>query len=276
MGKRSNSKRLRTERVNSAALSADSAALRIPGAARSGRFVCEPSGACAWPRLQIPAGALEALKWIALMAMTIDHVNKYLLNWSHPWMFALGRLAFPLFALILAYKLSQVPDAERAQVAKRVALRLLAVGAVATVPFIAAGQIQYSWWWPLNVLLTLAGSAGMVWAMEQRRWALAALVFVTVGAVAEFFWPGLLMFVAAYRYFKRATPLSLFGIVLGVAMLSAINGNHWALAGLALFGLAAAVPASIQVPRLKRFFYAFYPLHLAALVGVQFAMTANR
>ena len=34
------------------------------------------------PRLELSSGSLEALKWLALLLMTLDHVNKHLLHAS--------------------------------------------------------------------------------------------------------------------------------------------------------------------------------------------------
>ena len=45
------------------------------------------------PLLVLSSGTLEALKWLALLLMTLDHVNKHLLHASVPELFAAGRLA---------------------------------------------------------------------------------------------------------------------------------------------------------------------------------------
>lgn len=50
-------------------------------------------------------GQQEALKWLAIITMTIDHVNKYIFQYDYPVMLWIGRLAFPLFALLIAYNL---------------------------------------------------------------------------------------------------------------------------------------------------------------------------
>ncbi len=52
----------------------------------------------------IESGTLEGLKWLGLLLMTVDHVNKYLLHDAIPALFAAGRLAVPLFSFVLAYK----------------------------------------------------------------------------------------------------------------------------------------------------------------------------
>jgi hypothetical protein len=59
------------------------------------------------PRLQLANGSLEALKWLALLLMLGDHVNKYLLHDAVPVLFDAGRLVMPIFAVVLGYNLGR-------------------------------------------------------------------------------------------------------------------------------------------------------------------------
>ena len=52
-------------------------------------------------------GTIEGLKWLALVLMTGDHVNKYLFNATLPVLFEAGRIALPLFVFVLAYNLAR-------------------------------------------------------------------------------------------------------------------------------------------------------------------------
>ena len=90
------------------------------------------------PRLKFSDGAIETLKWVALVLMTLDHINKYLLHDSVPALFAIGRTTMPLFAVVLAFNLAR-PGALEGGAAERTIKRLALFGAVATVPFIALG-----------------------------------------------------------------------------------------------------------------------------------------
>ena len=218
-------------------------------------------------RFRVQDGALEGLKWLAVLAMVLDHLNKYLLQREYEWMFAAGRVAFPLFVLVLAYKLSL---AQRpAEAAWRAARRLLLIGILATAPFIAAGHIAYSWWWPLNVMFTLATGAAMVALVEQGRPWVAFFAFVITGWLAEFFWPGALLLLCAYRMFTRPSEAWVALGVVSIGSLSIINGTHWAAAGALLFVAASWITPTFQPPRLKWFFYAFYPAHFAVIVAIQ-------
>lgn len=212
------------------------------------------------PAIVLTDGTVQAIKWLALVAMTIDHVNKYLLNWAHPWMFAVGRVAMPLFALALAYNLAR-PGADK-HAYLRTAKRMAVVGAVATAPYIAAGHVQGGWW-PLNIMFTLAAAAAILALVDAERTAAAVALFVVSGAFVEFFWPALALIVAAHAYFRRPSVGALAAVVIATALLGLINGNHWAFAALATFALAAGVKA--QLPRLRLVFYAYYPAHLVCL-----------
>src|SRR5215212_1508190 len=78
-------------------------------------------------------GQLEALKWIALASMFLDHFGRHLLGYGQEtWVFALGRVAFPLFVLVLALNLSRPGD--RTARAPRTARRLALWCVVAVLP----------------------------------------------------------------------------------------------------------------------------------------------
>ena len=51
---------------------------------------------------------LESLKWLALFSMLGDHINKYLFNGTLPFLFEIGRIAFPVFAFVIAFNFSRV------------------------------------------------------------------------------------------------------------------------------------------------------------------------
>ena len=125
------------------------------------------------PVLTLSSGTLEALKWLALILMTFDHVNKHLLHASVPELFAAGRLAMPLFGLVLGYNLAR-PDALADGAFKRTAVRLAVFGSIASVPFIALGGLGWGWW-PFNVMATLLVATLCAWLVEVGGWARIAL-----------------------------------------------------------------------------------------------------
>ncbi len=47
----------------------------------------------------MPFKNVELIKWVALILMIGDHINKYLLNDTIPILYNAGRVVMPLFAL---------------------------------------------------------------------------------------------------------------------------------------------------------------------------------
>src|SRR5450755_1581209 len=213
------------------------------------------------PALRLEDGALEALKWLGLILMVLDHANKYLLHDSLPVLYAAGRTAMPLFAVTLGFSLAR-PDRE---VYARVSRRLAVASAVATAPFIALGGLAWGWW-PLNIMAALLASTVICWLLDaggRGSVAAAAAVFVVAGSSVEFWWPGILLCVTAWSYARKPTWSALAIGLASVFLLRFINGNDWALAALVV--VAAASFWHWPVPRLRYLFYAFYPAHLAVL-----------
>jgi hypothetical protein len=203
--------------------------------------------------------------------MTGDHVNKYLLNGTQPLLFNAGRLALPLFIVVLAYNLAR-PGALEAGLYGRVLVRLGLFGIAATPAFIVLGGLAAGWW-PLNVMFTLLVATGTLYLIDKGgRWNLAAAagVFLLGGTSVEFWWPALALALAVWSYCRRAALPALLLAVAAAASLWFINGNFWALAAFPV--VAAASLSCVALPRLRWAFYAYYPLHLSALWLVRIPM----
>jgi hypothetical protein len=218
---------------------------------------------------------LETLKWIALGSMFIDHFGRLLLG--HPddgWVFAAGRLAFPLFCYVLALNLAR--DGDRVARAWRVARRLAIWAAVSVPPSIwARGEP-----WLLNVLATLSLGAVLcaVIAMQGRVVLRAAITvavalaswYVEFGTAGVFLIPAIYLWATERR--PEATILAMLLLSL-TAWLNAMFGGGWAFAAtLATAPLAWAIRSTaFGIGRHKLSFYIVYPAHLA-LIGALKAM----
>ena len=216
------------------------------------------------PRLAPSTGALEALKWLALCLMTLDHINNFLWNFGVPWMFAAGRLAMPIFAMTLAFNLSRSPLPARTL---RVAKRLMVYGVIASVPFIALGRTESGL--PLNILFTFAAATAVVALWQLGRFKTALALFAAAGAVTDFKWPGLALVLASHAYCVRPSARALFGVLASLSFLGGLNGNHWAFAGGALFAAAGLLPHQVNLNRNRSVFYLYYPAHLVVLLALQ-------
>jgi hypothetical protein len=218
--------------------------------------------------LRVAAGTLEALKWLGMVLMTLDHVNKYLLGEASQALFDLGRLVMPVFGFVLMYNLAR-PGAFAAGVHVRVMRRLLVFGALSTPMFVALVG-----WWPLNILFMLLLSTAITWLIERggrMHTALAVLSFVLAGAVVEFWWFGVWTCLGAWAYCRRPTAGRLAFWTLSLASLWLVNRNFAALAALPL--LLAATHVDLPLERHRWLFYAFYPAHLA-LVWMAMKLTS--
>jgi hypothetical protein len=223
------------------------------------------------PRLAVPHGTIESLKWLALVLMTGDHVNKYLFNAKLPLLFEAGRLTLPIFVFVLADHLAR-PGALERGVYGRTMRRLTVFGALASLPFMALGGL-YAGWWPLNVMFTLLVITATAWLIERGgalRLIAAAAVFALGGSLVEFWWPAVLFGLAVWSYTRRPSWTAAILALLACATRQLINGNPWALAALPLILLASRV--DLRLPRWRWAFYGYYPLHLGVLWLVRGAM----
>ncbi len=212
--------------------------------------------------LSLADGTAEALKWLALALMVLDHVNQYLCHSALPWVFPIARLSFPLFGFVLAYNLAR-PDTISNGAAVRLMKRLATFALIAAIPHtILDGRL-----FPLNILATLLVATGTVYLFEQgglKRWH-GILVFVAGGCIVEGNWFAVAVCVTAYRYCQSPTVLRLSLLIASLAVLGLfINANQWALAVLPVILIAPYVGISLK--RQRHLFYWFYPAHLAVIL----------
>lgn len=223
------------------------------------------------PRLVMFDGALEALKWIALLLMTGDHVNKYLFNGTKDFLFNAGRAAMPLFIFVLAYNLARPHTLERG-VYLRTMKRLTLHGVVATPAFLALGGLAVGWW-PLNIMFTLLTLAAVLYLVDQHMvvgYVAATAVFLTAGSFVEFWWPALAFGLAVWWYCRQPAWMALLLALVALAALWFVNDNLWALIALPVILVASRI--DLNVPRIRWMFYAYYPVHLIALWLIRIPM----
>ena len=225
-------------------------------------------------------GALDLLKWLALLSMLLDHLRY--VGFSADWLYVPGRLAFPWFCLAMAANLSR--DGTRRMEWRYLGWLLL---------FSLVSEIPYRLFIPdpntLNVLPTLA-----LGLLVARAWQdpsiMARLLGVAALALAAVF-PERLMF----GFFGVLLPLAMllvfrrpwyFSVLSGLICLAA---NQWqvlyesAIFGnsVAIFGIATCLFAPmlgmfllrhgrhLQPPPMRRWAYALYPAHFLLLLAIR-------
>ena len=197
------------------------------------------------------SSARELLKWLAVILMTGDHVAKVIYGGYVPGLSEAGRVAFPLFALVMAYNLAQ-PGADVVK-----SIRRLGMWGLIAQPVHA---LAFGYWLPLNILLTFALCAVVVHAASSRRWVLLAFAAAILPLFVDYQWAGVGFVLSSWCVFKLRQFWLLVPAFAGICW---FNGNLWAL---------AAIPVAVglshvawPVPRGRWAFYGYYVAHLACI-----------
>jgi len=199
------------------------------------------------------SSARELLKWIAVVFMTCDHVAKIICGGYVPGLSEAGRVAMPLFALVMAYNLAQ-PEADVAKSVRRLFLWGLFAQPVHALAF--------GYWLPLNILLTFALSAAVIFAAVHRNWIALAFAAVVLPAFVDYQWAGVGFVLLAWLWFRGGPHIA---VVAAFAAICWFNGNLWALAAIPVALMLARSTA--PVPRTRWAFYGYYVGHLALLAA---------
>ncbi|PJL58741.1 TraX family protein [Stenotrophomonas maltophilia] len=198
--------------------------------------------------------AREVLKWLAVVLMTCDHVAKVIYGGYVPGLSEAGRVAFPLFALVMAYNLAQ-PGTDAVKSVRRLAMWGLIAQPVHALAF--------GYWLPLNILLTFALCAAAIYAAGQRRWVVLAFAAAVLPAFVDYQWAGVGFVLLAWLAFHRQR---YWLLAPAFAAICWFNGNLWALGAIPVaLGLSRV---AWPVPRGRWAFYGYYVGHLAILVAI--------
>jgi len=239
-----------------------------------------------WHELKLSDGSVEAIKWLAVLCMTIDHLNWFLLYPAtgvlSPVLYNIGRVAFPLFALLIAYNLARPRTNDNERRALLSALkRLLIFGVLSIYPYyLASSGITV----PLNIMFALGLSVGLIYCLrigadKKNRLARYSIYFFThaifalLAGLVEYSHYGAALIVSAWLLFRYESAIALLATLTFVFSLQAINVTPWALAAIPIFILGSVV--EIKLPRVNKYvFYAYYPLHLLFITGIAAAYKA--
>lgn len=178
--------------------------------------------------LTISPGAADRLKLTALVAMLADHVNTLLLTQPRPELYALGRMAFPLFVLIWARNVMLRP--ERLQVrANRMWL-----WAFVTQPAFSLAFRGHDPWYALNILFVFAGVTQLLaWHHRYRLAGMTGGVLLLALmawplSVASYGVPGLVLALSLAMFLHNASfRHRLTAGVAGFIALMALNSQHF-------------------------------------------------
>jgi len=219
------------------------------------------------PLVELTSGQQEVLRWVAIVTMVVDHVGAVLVPPAQALpLRAVGRVAWPLFAFLLAYNV-----ARRGVDPRRYLAPLLVWCAVSTVPHYLAFERPV-----VNILGTLFLGAAVL-ALLTRREELEArsplllpaglAAALVASAFVEYGPPGVALVVAWWWALRTGEPASW----LVAAGLVPLQNYPWAvwpatLAALPLPFVVARLP--VGLPRSGRLPWLFYPAHLAVLAAI--------
>jgi hypothetical protein len=228
-------------------------------------------------------GALDLLKWLALLSMVLDHLRY--VGYSLDLLYVPGRLAFPWFCLAMAVNLARsgTPSMKNGQ------WRYLGW----LVLFSALSEIPYRMYIPdpdtLNVLPTLV--LGLLVACGWQHQTLESRLLAAVALLLAALFPERLMF----GFFGVLLPLAMllvirrpwyFSLLPGLVCLAAnqLQVLYYAArfdSGAAILGITACLIAPLagllvlrharQVKPLpmRRWAYALYPAHFLVLLALR-------
>ena len=202
----------------------------------------------------------SALKIIALVSMLTDHSAYYLLEHEttlYEAMRSFGRIAFPVFAFLIAEGFSHTQNR------LRYFLTLLGFAVASEVPWLLLNGADGTH----NVMFTLALGVGALAIFEkyhQRKFvcfcmiALIAIFATCLGTDYE--WRGISLIVICYMMREHRPLLLLFMLPLMI-----YYGIVGAIMAAIVLSLYDGTRGFIQGSTAKYGFYAFYPVHLFLL-----------
>lgn len=211
-----------------------------------------------------------ALKILAIVCMFADHFSAVTGLWFFPLRY-IGRLTMPIMCFLIGEGYRHTRDV------KKYILRLFVFALVSEVFFDLTFYGVPVYWGHQNVFFTLAAGLAVIWAGERPTARTGQVsdkpaeggstwIFYTaaVGVAAEalrvdYGLYGIFMIVFMYRYRNDFKKLALSMVLLNLLYLGTEQ----------MYSLAALVPIYFyngrQGPKMKYFFYVFYPLHLFLL-----------
>lgn len=211
------------------------------------------------------------LKIFALVCMTIDHIGFYLMDNSYP-MRAIGRLAFPIFAYMIAEGCKYTKN--RARYFYTIFIMGLAFQ---TICIIAENDYH------MNIFITFSLSILLIYSLdygrynsETVRWQFPILSVLFVLFVAEimpmflsdinfgidygFF--GAVLPLMVYLFDKKELKLIMFTIGLVLLCLTRDAIQWWSMLAVVPIAFYNGKRGNMKI---KYFFYGYYPLHIIAI-----------
>ena len=213
-----------------------------------------------------PSLTSNQLKVLAMITMTIDHIGVQLLPQYHI-LRMIGRLAFPIYAYLIAEGCAHTRDRRR---------YLLQMGGMALLCQLVYFFAMHSLYQCILVTFTL--SILLIYAIDSGSPLLGAGMFLAVLFLTGFLPNRLPGFYIDYSLWGVLTPVAVYlgrnkwekllfcGILLALLAAAHSGFTQW-------LGLLSLIPLALYngkrgKSRIKWFFYLYYPIHLVAIYAI--------
>lgn len=219
------------------------------------------------------------LKIIALVTMTIDHIGLQLLP-QFPLLRIIGRLAFPIFAFMIA------EGCQYTRNRRKYLLSMVCLAALCQLVYLVAMGSVY-----MSVLVTFSLSILLIYAMDYGRerrgtaWLVPLAAFTAIYFLSEVLprvlrgtdygidyglW-GILLPVVVYLAKDRPRKLLMAALALCMIAIGSSPAQWW---GLSAIPLLALYNGKRGKRKMKYLFYIYYPLHLVVIHGISIVLAA--
>jgi len=215
---------------------------------------------------KLESSQIELLKWIAIILMVMDHSGRILFN-DNEYLIALGRIAFPLFAYILAHNYFFFTKNKNKQL-----LSILAIAIISQPIYVYVFDSNI-----LNIMFTLFAGLLSINLYENLKEKLDRIHFINsmivlfvfiivMGYFVEYVFFGIFLIISMYTGFKlknnNLIPVSIVLILLS-------NLPRLSLAPVGILSLPLILLSKkmkFKIRRVNKYlFYLFYPIHLLLL-----------
>jgi hypothetical protein len=208
--------------------------------------------------------SIELVKWFAFVLMLLEHASFYVFDVMPPAVFIAGRSVFPLFAIALALGLRSANTYQlRTVVRKLLTYALIAAG---------TGMLVGRDFFALNVLFTFAIALYTYDAFINPSGYIARplsiLLLMLVGPSCEFGIEGIFAVVLVLTWARYQTHIiGHLSITSALVLISIANGFIFSLFAWPLAVLLSML--TIQIPRIKGFFYWGYALQFVLFYALR-------
>lgn len=207
------------------------------------------------------------LKLIAMVTMTLDHIGVYMPQ--YPGLRIIGRLAFPIFAFMIAEGCSHTRDIWRyfSSVALMAALCQI-------VQYLTTGSLY------MGILVTFSLSILLVALLQRQLWGSALAALIGAFLISTVPIPGT-DFRVDYGFIGVLVPVTVYLVktkwgkcLACAAMLCALGLSSGGVQWFALFSIPLLLVYNGERGKwnMKGLFYWYYPAHIAVIYGIFFIL----